>query len=417
MTVEPREMSVPSSPRRSPHRPEPDWGRWLYLPLSILAWGAVLFALFVLAGHVAQTLLILAIAVLITYALTPAVNQLERVLPRWAAVTITYLVFAGALFGLIMLIVNSVAPEISSLTGRLSTLVATGQLVATINRLTGRLGIPTSTVSDVLNGVAGNARGLLGNVPSLVSGVFNLVVAIVVIIVLSLYFLVDAPRVSHWMRHHTPRTQRGRIIFFLETFNRVLGGYIRGQVTLAVLVGLLVGFGMALLFHLPYAVLLGVLAFVLEFIPFIGVFVSGAACVLIAIASGGLIKGLLVLAYFVIIHIIEGDVVGPRIVGPAVGVHPAIQLIALVAGAEVFGLWGALFAAPIAGLVSAIVVTFWAEYQRAHPEDFPEVERVRIGATDAPPGSDAENDKRDVHKRGLDGTRGIFFRRRPPRRI
>ncbi|HEX5440212.1 MAG TPA: AI-2E family transporter, partial [Ktedonobacterales bacterium] len=147
------------------------------------------------------------------------------------------------------------------------------------------------------------------------------------------------------------------------------GGYIRGQLTLSALVGVLVGASMYVL-SIPYAILLGFMAFVLEFIPFLGVLISGAACVLVALTQG-FINALIVLAVFVIIHIIEGDVVGPRIVGSAIGLHPVISIIALIAGAELFGLWGALFAAPIAGVVQAVTVAFWREWKLAHPEQFP----------------------------------------------
>jgi predicted PurR-regulated permease PerM len=114
----------------------------------------------------------------------------------------------------------------------------------------------------------------------------------------------------------------------------------------------------------PYAILLGVLAFFMEFVPVLGVFISGAASVLIAIVYfREPVRPLIVLAYFVLVHIVEGDVVGPRIMGRAVGIHPATGLIALVAGTEVFGIWGALFAAPIAGLVQAIVIGAWIEWR------------------------------------------------------
>src|SRR5205085_4770389 len=91
-------------------------------------------------------------------------------------------------------------------------------------------------------------------------------------------------------------------------------------------------------------------------------FISGAAALLIAIFSfREVLRPVIVLAYFVIVHIVEGDVVGPRIMGRAVGIHPATGLIALVAGTEIFGIWGALFAAPLAGLLQAIAVAAWLE--------------------------------------------------------
>src|SRR5712691_10133075 len=120
----------------------------------------------------------------------------------------------------------------------------------------------------------------------------------------------------------------------------------------------------------PFAILLGVLAFVLEFIPVLGTLTSGAICVLIALTQGWVIA-VLVLAYFVVVHIIEGDVVGPRIVGKAVGLHPAVSLIALIAGAELFGIWGAVLASPIAGVLQALLIAIWQNWRATHPEQFP----------------------------------------------
>jgi predicted PurR-regulated permease PerM len=139
----------------------------------------------------------------------------------------------------------------------------------------------------------------------------------------------------------------------------VVGGYRRGTQTQAQLIGVLVGAGMLAL-QVPYAVLLGVLAFFMEFIPIIGVLISGTVSVVIALFHSWQLA-LAVAVYFVIVHVIEGDVVGPRIMGKAVGIHPATALVALIAGSELFGFWGTLFGAPLAGLLQAIIVATWRE--------------------------------------------------------
>ena len=78
------------------------------------------------------------------------------------------------------------------------------------------------------------------------------------------------------------------------------------------------------------------------------------------------------LIYFVGVHVLEGDVVGPRIVGKAVGLHPVISLAALIAGAELFGILGALFASLVAGILQALIVSIWKEWRATHPEQFEE---------------------------------------------
>src|SRR5947208_8441273 len=181
-----------------------------------------------------------------------------------------------------------------------------------------------------------------------------------------------------------PDQQQGRMRFLLDTLQRVVGGYIRGQVLLCGLVGVLVGVGMQVI-GVPFALLLGVLAFVLEFVPVLGTLVSGTICVLLALTKGWVIA-LIVLVYFVVVHVLEGDVVGPRIVGKAIGLNPVVSLAALIAGAELFGITGALFASPVAGVLQALLAAIWVEWRATHPNEFPSAnddvaEPAETGAT------------------------------------
>jgi predicted PurR-regulated permease PerM len=119
----------------------------------------------------------------------------------------------------------------------------------------------------------------------------------------------------------------------------------------------------------PYALLLGVLAFVFGFIPVFGMLISGALCVLLAVPQGWLIA-VIVLVYFVVVHVIESDIVGPRIVGQSISLHPVVSLAALIAGAELFGIGGALFASPVAGVLQALLIAIWLEWRATHPHHF-----------------------------------------------
>jgi predicted PurR-regulated permease PerM len=165
-----------------------------------------------------------------------------------------------------------------------------------------------------------------------------------------------------------PDRQQSRMKFLLDTLQRVVGGYVRGQLIMCGLIGVLVGAGMYVI-GVPFALLLGVLAFVLEFIPVLGTLTSGAICVLLALSRGWLIA-LIVLAYFIVVHVIEGDVLGPRIVGKFIGLHPVISLAALIAGAELFGIPGALLASPVAGVIQTFLIAIWSEWRETHPKEF-----------------------------------------------
>jgi predicted PurR-regulated permease PerM len=223
--------------------------------------------------------------------------------------------------------------------------------------------------SQAIGQVQASAGAVAADVFPQLAAFFGTLVDIILTLILSVYLCANGARIAQWLKTETPDgTTQTRARLLVSIVNRVVGGYIRGVLLLALIIGVLVGVGMAVL-GVPYAVLLGVLAFFMEFVPVLGVFISGAAAVLVAIVNyRDLIHPLVVLAYFIVVHILEGDVIGPRIMGRAVGIHPATGLIALVAGTEVFGIWGALFAAPLAGLLQSVVVALWIEFRGGDPQ-------------------------------------------------
>src|SRR5207253_2826747 len=103
--------------------------------------------------------------------------------------------------------------------------------------------------------------------------------------------------------------------------------------------------------------------------PVLGTLVSGTICVLLALTRGWVIA-VIVLVYFVVVHVLEGDVIGPRIVGKTIGLHPVVSLAALIAGTELFGIVGALLASPVAGVLQALLIAIWMDWRAAHPKDF-----------------------------------------------
>lgn len=379
-----------------------DWTRARDIPLAILGWLAVIFFAFWAAGHLIGTVLVLAIAALIAYALTPVVAILRRWIPWPLAIAIVYLVFIGLLALLFSVIVETAIGQAGPLADRIKALLTPAGPSGTspLVDFAHQIGISDDQINNLRDTLFGQITGAARDLVPVVTGVAGGLINIIVTLIISVYFVANAPRVGLWLRSGVPMRIRPRAVFILDTINRVIGGYIRGQLTLSALIGVLVGASMYVL-AIPYAILLGLLAFVLEFIPFLGVLISGAACVLVALTQG-IVKALIVLAVFVIMHVIEGDVVGPRIVGAAVGLHPAISIIALIAGAELFGLWGALFASPIAGVVQTLTVAFWREWKNAHPEQFPtgstisyDLAVVPIATeatpTDGPPGDSVAN--------------------------
>ncbi len=350
------------------------WLRALVLPLIVLTWLAVAILGIWVLSHFTRTILIVVLATVLAFAFMPLANLFGRWVPRALAIGLAYVVGLAVVFGFGAYVVATAIDQTSNLVANLPTYAQ--QVQALLPQIDGLLlplglapGWSTDLESQAIGQVQASAGAVAGDVIPRIAEFFGTIVDVVLLLILSVYLCSNAARIAQWLKTETPggHTQsRARLL--VAIVNRVVGGYIRGVLLLALLIGVLVGVGMALI-GVPYAVLLGVLAFFMEFIPVLGVFISGAAALLIAIVNyRDLIHPLIVLVYFVVIHVIEGDVIGPRIMGRAVGIHPATGLIALVAGTEVFGIWGALLAAPIAGLLQSVVVALWIEFRGGDPQ-------------------------------------------------
>jgi predicted PurR-regulated permease PerM len=349
------------------------WAHRRDIPIAILAWTALVCLVLWGAGHIVRTLLILTIAALLAYALAPGVKVLQRFMPRFLAILIMYLLVFGAISFLLYLIVTTAIEQVGSLASNVQKWLTpkSASHLSPLEQTLHTLGISSEQITSFRTQITSRLEEIASSAIPILTGFFDVVLDIVLVAVLSIYLLLDGSRVSNWIRLNAPYRAQANAV--LSTIQHIVGGYIRGQFILAVLVGVLVGGGM-FVFRVPYAVFLGLLAFVLEFIPVLGTLLSGTISTLIALTQGWL-TALGVLIYFVVVHVLEGDIIGPRIVGKAVGLHPVVSITALIAGAELFGIWGALFASPIAGVLQALIVALWTNWRATHPEHFEQVKQ------------------------------------------
>ena len=346
------------------------WTQRCGLPLAILAWSAVVLLILWLAGHITQTIFLLIVAALLAYALAGVVKLFERVMPQFLAILIVYLLVLGGIAALLYLVASTAIVQFVSLSAYVQHLLIPSKpgQASQLQQLVQHFGITQNQFNAMRDQAISYIEGFAGNLVPLLTGLFSGILDFILVAVLSIYLLTSGSQVSNWLRLNMPDHQQGRMRFLLDTLQRVVGGYIRGQLIMCGLIGVLVGAGMYLI-GVPFALLLGVLAFVLEFIPVLGTLTSGAICVLLALTRGWLIA-LIVLAYFIVVHVIEGDVVGPRIVGKTIGLHPVVSMAALIAGAELFGIPGALLASPVAGVIQAFLIAIWSEWREMHPKEF-----------------------------------------------
>ena len=283
-------------------------------------------------------------------------------MPRLLAIILVYILILGILCGLLYIFVILAIEQINALIDFFKTLVPSqGQPspLQPIIDLFNKVGITKDVILTSIGQAIAQLKETVNDIVPLLTNFFALLINLVLVATLSIYFLIDGERVSGWLHNKTPLLYRQYISFLVDTVARAVGGYIRGTITLNVLFGALVGLGVGVL-GVPYALLLAMLTFFLAFIP-----------ILFALPQGWPITVIVAIFITVLQGIVIGPILGPRIVGKAVGLHPIVAIFAIIAGSELFGLLGALFAIPLAGVIQTIVMALWSDWRQIQPEQFP----------------------------------------------
>jgi predicted PurR-regulated permease PerM len=331
-----------------------DWHKALIVLLTLLAGVAVLWVLWQVVSPILHTLVLFALAAVLAFALSGPVDVLNRRLGnRLLAILVTYVLVGILVVGGLTVIAGPFVRQATDLGAALPQYANDLQARAPeVQTTLGQYGIQTDI--DQLKAQAASAiekggTDVLKNLVGTLAEVGGMILDIVLALVISLYLLVDGPRFRERSLAIIPAEHRAKALFVQDNASRVLGGYLRGQLTLALIIGVLAGVGTALL-GLPYAVVLGVLAGLFELVPMFGPILSVIPAVLVALFMP-FPTVVWVVLFFLAIQQVENNVLAPRISGHAVGLHPLGAMFALLAGFQLAGLLGGLFAVPLAGVL------------------------------------------------------------------
>lgn len=191
---------------------------------------------------------------------------------------------------------------------------------------------------------------------SFVAGVAGFLTSFVITFMLAAFVLFDIERVNRFIRSLVPPEFHRSFEELWANMDRGLSGVIRGQLLICLVNGALTFLGLVI-FGIKYSVLLGLLAGMFSLVPIFGTIISSLPIVIIALVSSddGLSFGpaLGILAWISGIHLLEANVLNPKIIGDSAHIHPVLVVFALLAGEHVFGLVGALLAIPVTSLVQA----------------------------------------------------------------
>ena len=335
--------------------------RAILVVLGIILAGIVLIAVVQAAKGI---LIWIFVAIFLALALNPGVEWLlaHGVRRRGFAVGITFV-------GAIVVISAIAATIIPTLVDQVNEFVdAVPGYFEDLTRGRGPLGFLereyqiTERVREALEeGGAGRILGFSGTALAITKGVITAVIATVTIAFLTLFMLLEGPTWVERLYSLLPEEQQPRWRAVGDEIYRTIGGYVTGNLVISVIAGV-VSTAVLVLLDVPYAVALGLLVALLDLIPLAGATIAAIMVTTVAFLDSTT-SGIIVLVFFVLYQQLENHVLQPVVYGRTVQLSPLAVLIAVLIGAELAGIVGALAAIPVAGTIQ-VVLRDWLKHRR-----------------------------------------------------
>lgn len=311
------------------------------------------------------------LAVVIAYALHPLVDALNRRgLGRSWSILIVY-ALVGLLVGAgLAFVVPVLVGQMGELAGTLPDYVARlGDALAGVERRYERLALPPAlrqTLDDNVRRLEASTLKAIGAAVQSLIALFGQAFTLILAPILAFYMMHDLPRFRRQVELWLPAGSRGQARTFVREMDRVLAGFVRGQMLVAALVGLLTTVAMGFL-GVPFPLVLGLIAALTDLIPYFGPFLGAIP----GLALAGLVSFGLALkaaAVYALVQQLEAAVLVPRIVGGTVGLHPLVLAFALLVGGTYLGLGGLILAVPVAGLLR-VTLSFLGRWLAGDPPE------------------------------------------------
>jgi predicted PurR-regulated permease PerM len=341
---------------------------------ALIVWTAVggiaLFAvLLYVAGSIRIIWLPLAFAAGLVFILEPTVRAFDRVGFRRVFSAIFALVaLSGLIVAIVVLVLPTIREQASQFIGDLPRLW--GGIVDGLRDLAERFGydgdefLSQGTIEEWLNDPTNQETlqellfGFGAGAGTVIRGVTEAVLVLVLAPVLALYILIDLDKYRAQALELTPPEHKAEVAFVGGEVGTALGSFVRGQLLVALIVGIASSLGMWAI-DLPFWLLVGMLSGLLNLIPFLGPFVGGALAAAVALLAGDLSQAIWAVVIFTAIQQVDNHVVTPLVQRTRVKLSPLVIVLALIIGGSVAGLLGVLIAVPVTAAVRIIAGHLW----------------------------------------------------------
>ena len=305
---------------------------------------------------------------IIAYLLDPLVDRLQvRRVPRSLATAIVLVFFFAIFAGVGILIAPLAIAQFNALLEAIPDLAAT--LIPAVERWYGQLSLVVEVddfEASILQRGAEVATQIVQSVIEQAFAVFNILALLIIVPVVSFYALRDFDNMAARVRQLIPPRYAPTMLHIMEDADKVLGGFIRGQFLVCALLAVFYSAGWWLT-GLEFALVLGLIAGILAFVPYLGAVISVALAELVGIGQFGFDPWQMFLIFLVFQagQLLEGTILTPNLIGERIGLHPLWVLFAVFAGGELAGLWGVFVAVPVAAVVGVVIRAILRTYKHS----------------------------------------------------
>ncbi len=334
---------------------------------------AVVLVSYIVAGvlhfleRIGAITILLVAAIFFAYLIYPAVRRLNRKMPLILAILSVYAAIVLLLIALFSIVVPAISSDVSMLVRQYPAIAAAVRTFVddpnnvVMRHLPNALKNELAKVpSQVVEWARLHGLEAASHAVTLLVGTVAALAAFVVVPVLAAYLLLEADGVKRAFIAAIPGSQREATLRILGELESVIGGFIRGQLLVGLSVGIMIAIALLIL-RVPYAVLIGAIAAVFDFIPYVGPVLAFVPAFFIALFYNGWLSASLVTLVFILANQVEGHFIAPNIVSRTVSLSPLAVLLAILIGGELGGLLGMLVAVPIAGMLRVLVLHALAE--------------------------------------------------------
>jgi predicted PurR-regulated permease PerM len=345
--------------------------RWLTAQNLDFSWKILLsiFLIVLIFGYIirfieniGEIFLIIVGAIFFAYLIYPVIRWLNGRLPLLVSILIVYAVLAAIVAVGLTYLIPTISAETASLVKSWPTMQT--KLAAYVQDPNNPLfkHAPANIRNEIarlpqtlVTWVQTHGASAFGNAVSVVIGTVAFIGACIIVPVLGAYLLNDSETIKRFFMGFIPQRRRDATLNLLAELEEVIGGFIRGQLLVGVSVGILIAIGLMLVGE-PYAILIGAIAGLLDFIPYIGPVIAALPAVTIGFISGGVPLAIKVIVVFVLANQAEGHIIAPNIVSRTIKLSPSAVVVAILIGGKLYGVPGMFIAVPVAAIIRVLLL-------------------------------------------------------------